>query len=296
MPTHTRTLHAIPTAALLVMFIFTWCGPAPAAGPWVKIVISPLQTEYESDTMVYLTTDSGGTDLEFTWRLVGPGSLQGTGASVVYNPPATLDASSVPIEVTLVVRDKLGREAADAVKFAIIPAVPDAPALSTGTKIALGAGGVALVGGGVALAFLTGDDDSDDGSLPVFGNWEFSGDVLKDTCDFLMPGLPTTAREALNIEQSGSGLTASHQLGNVLQGEWRFTGKLTDNNFQLTSVNPFTGTSGFDCTYSMTAEVNVENIVDNSGIGGLLINVTGVSGCSGSCQGVWPGTWTRVGW
>lgn len=273
-----------------------WPQAALAAAPWVKIGLSPQQTQFPSNVPVLLTTQSGGTDLEFIWRLVGEGRLEGSGQSVAYTAPENLGTSSLVVEVSVIVRDSLGREANDAVRFTVIQADPDRGKLSTGTKVAIGAGAAVAVGGGVALAML-GEDDSDDGTISVFGNWSFSGQVLANTCDYFELGLPAVASESLNIQQNGSGLTGTHQLGNVLKGDWTFTGTVAGKGFTLSGSSPVTETATNGCTYTMSAEIDAGNIQDNAGPGNFRINVTAVSGCvTNSCYAAWPGTWTRTSW
>lgn len=279
---------------LTIICVFSWCEISSAA-PWVKIGISPQKKEFESDTPVFLTTESGGTDLEFTWKLIGPGKIEGSGPAVVYNPPKTLEKSSVSVEITVIVRNSLGQEANDSVQFTVIQAISK-PGMSTTTKIALGVGAAAAVGGGVALA-LSGDDEKDsEGTIPVFGNWDFSGQMSVDTCDFLTLDFSNDATETINIQQSGRDLIASHQIGNILEGNWQFTGRIEEDAFQLSSTDTRTKTSIDGCTYNMSVQIEVENIRNNSGVGHLRVILTAVSGCTGAGHNVWSGTWTRVAW
>jgi hypothetical protein len=140
--------------------------------------------------------------------------------------PAAIEGNSAKAIVTVTAKDKTGREATDSITFTILSnpkpepsAVPEATpeppvaekGMSTGTKVALGAGALALAGGGVALVTLGGDDKGgeDDGIPSLSGTWV--GTIFSD--DSL--GNPFPFNIELVLEQSGDQITGHGNLETV---------------------------------------------------------------------------------
>ncbi len=155
-------------------------GKGYAAGPEVTLVINPKETEiYAGTEKVVITVDASGANLTFTWKLSGPGKLEGEGAAAFYSPPEKIEQTSEFAIVTVTVKEPSGQATIKSVTFTILPgpaktATPapeptptEKKGMSRGTKVALGAGAVAALGGGVALALSGGDDGGDGGDVYV---------------------------------------------------------------------------------------------------------------------------------
>lgn len=258
----------------------------------VHLSMSPHQNTHITGWPVTLEAVSKASNLEYIWRVVGPGSIQGSGAKVTYQSPLTIEQDPSLIEITVIVRDTIGREAYDTITFNLKYGPPPPSGMSTGTKIAIGAGSAALLGGGIWLA--TRDDDDDDTELlDMNGEWVFSGDISADTCWFVDMGYPTSTSERILVHQNGTAITAEHRLGDVLRGNWTFAGSAGSDTFTLAATNPLTET--YDgCTVSLGAGMDAHSVQDRTGNGTMNITANAIEGCSGSCQIVWSGTWERL--
>lgn len=183
------------------------------AAPTVKIVVSPNQTDIEAGSdAIALTAQTSGSNLQYTWMLKGLGELSGTDLpGVFYTPPKTISGSSKTALITVVVKDtKTGQEVTESMTFKIFPATEPTPVtpsgsekqgMSTTTKVALGVGAAALIGGGIALAAKEEEDD------PSFTG-SFRQEFTKTTNDGLTP---MYVRNTFNLQQNGDSITGTHE-------------------------------------------------------------------------------------
>lgn len=188
-----------------------------AAAPTVKIVVSPNQTEILAGSdAIALTAQTTGSNLEYTWMLEGPGELSGSNLpGVFYTPPKTISDDSKAALITVVVKNtETGEEVTESMTFNISPAVvePDGKSdvesepegekkgMSRTTKIAIGAGAAALIGGGIALA-AGGDDEEKE---PFTGT--FNGSLISGTTQ---RGNAYTLMYKFNLEQDGKSITGT---------------------------------------------------------------------------------------
>ncbi len=285
-------IRYIATGMILVFGIFCFEQNGLAQSSQVTLLASPHQTSYRAGGMpITFSVQTSIFDPEVTWKLIGPGELEDNGISAVYTPPKSIDRESIPMTVTAIVRTTVGREESARFTFSLLPALPEVKTgMGTGTKIAIGAVALA-VGGGVALA-MSGDDD-DDELLDVTGEWVFEGTVTADTCSFLDTGFPEDTSERILMHQDNTTLSAEHRLGDVLRGNWAFSGTLHGDVWELAANNPNEETED-GCTYSLGSGMEAHSIDNNKGNGTFNVTINTISGCSGSCQIVWSGVWTRL--
>lgn len=165
-----------------------------AAAPTVKIVVSPNKTDVvASGDPLALTAQASGTNLTYAWTLNGPGKLDNTTLpAVFYLAPERIDGKSAQAVITVTVTDKTGQTVTESITIHILPGkdtpiVTETPietkrGMSTTTKVVLGVGAVAALGGGIALA-VSGDDNNggpfsgefkrEDTSFGADTRWEF---------------------------------------------------------------------------------------------------------------------------
>jgi len=159
---HVERSIAIVVITLYVLVVF---GEGYAADVDVTLVVNPKDTEiYAGSGKIVITADASGENLTFTWKLSGPGKIEGEGAAAFYIPPEKIEQTSEFAIVTVTVKEPSGQATIKSVTFTILPGPPKTttPApeptpmvkegMGTGTKIALGVGAVAALGGGIALA------------------------------------------------------------------------------------------------------------------------------------------------
>lgn len=125
----------------------------------------------------------------------------------------------------------------------------------------------------------------------VAGRWSFSGRQTSDTCQFDF--LSLSATEVVNVEQNGTILTGQHLSGNLLSGNWLFTGSVNGNTFALAASNPLVYVSS-GCDFNLGTGMNVTNIQGTASPGTMNITAQGVRGCFDSCQAMYTGTWTKI--
>lgn len=194
---------------LIVSHITLVFGTGYAAAPTVKLIVNPNKTDVDlGSEPIALTAKASGSNLTYTWELQGPGKIEGEGSAVFYKLPDTIDGESAQALVTVTVTDATGQETTETVTFNILaPEKESAPqpakkGMSKNTKIALGVGGVALLGGGIALA-ASGGGGGDSDSPPFTGSfkWEYT--------DVTSLGNIYTNSWVLNLTQDGNTITGN---------------------------------------------------------------------------------------
>ena len=167
------------------------------------------------------------------------------------------------------------------------------------SKMWWGAACLVVILAGVAAC--SGDGTSTTPSEPsdVAGTWSFAGQRLGDTCEALgywqLQNLtsPTTLTEVLNVTGTGNPLSGQHVSGNLLTGTWQFSGLFINTGFSLAVLTPNVSDVGNGCILQERAEMLVPAIQDNQGLGTFSVSYAGEGTCSGSCQAVWSGIWTK---
>ncbi len=161
-----KLLIALIVIALKITVLF---GEGYVAAQEIMLVVNPKKTEFVVGSgQIVITADAPGTNLTFSWKLEGPGKLEGKGMAVFYKIPEKIEKEA-QTTVSVTVKDKEGQETTATVTFTILPVpTPSSESKSaeqqdmrTTTKIALGAGAVAALGGGIAIVAAGGDGDGD---------------------------------------------------------------------------------------------------------------------------------------
>lgn len=142
--------------------------------------------------------------------------------------------------------------------------------------------------------------DSDSSSNPtgpltitnVAGPWSFSGQITRNTCNL---DAYSTLSGTITFTQSGSSVSTGRvdlSIGRDLNWWFYYAGTVTGNNVILAATNPYVLRSG-NTVIHYGSGIDINNIQNNAGSGSL--NVTGqcIEGCTGSCQTIWTGTWTK---
>ena len=202
---------------LVTLGVFLSFGEGYAA-PTVRLTMNPDKTEFPTGAEpVALTARASGTNLEFTWKLTGPGTIEGTGPSVIYKVPNTISGTSAQVKIKVIVRDATGQETTESVNFKIIAESTTSSAkpkskkgMSKTTKILLGAGAAAAVVGGLALAAGGGDDSSSSGPFTGTFRWEHTGQTTT--------GIQTFWTEIYTLTQNGNAITGNLALSATLPG------------------------------------------------------------------------------
>jgi hypothetical protein len=169
---------------VLAVYMMALVGEGFADDPGIKLVINPSKTDvYLGSGPIALTARVKGKNLEYEWKLLGPGELEGKGSSVFYILPEKIEGDSEQALITVTVKDKTGEEVTESVTFNILPeASSKGTGLSKGAKIGIGVGAAAALGGGIALIAGGGDDDDDDddggsgsgpSTLNIMGSWTY---------------------------------------------------------------------------------------------------------------------------
>lgn len=149
-----------------------------AENPSVRLIINPNKTDVDlGSDPIALTAKATGSNLTYRWELKGPGKIDGEGSAVFYVLPEKIKGKSEQALVTVTVTDAAGQETTETVTFNILAATstktaspqPAKKGMSKTTKIALGVGAAAALGGGIAL--LAGGDDDSDSGINVVGIW-----------------------------------------------------------------------------------------------------------------------------
>jgi hypothetical protein len=161
---------------LIVLHITVLFGESSALDPSViTLVVNPKKTEvYAGSGKIVITVDAPGKNLAFTWKLNGPGELEGKGSAVFYKVPEKVEKPTQTI-ITLRVKDQSEQEVTKILTFTILPtpeptprpgpAAETTPAEKKGTSkttmIVLGAGAVAALGSGIAILAGGSENGSD---------------------------------------------------------------------------------------------------------------------------------------
>jgi hypothetical protein len=226
---------------VIVLYMLMLCGNTSGADLTVKLMLNLEDTTIsEGSDPIALTAVTRGVNVQITWKLVGPGHIEGTGIAVVYIVPDQIKEESADVVITVMAKDETGREVTDAVTLTILPA-PDGQSpsidelgpddisskkgMKTSTKFALGAGAIALVGGGIALAAK--DGNSNDDAVPsLSGIWHGIINFKDDA------GNPLDINIRLSLNQKGKEITGYGDI-EMLAIEF-VTGTYTYPNINLT--------------------------------------------------------------
>ncbi|PIE28669.1 hypothetical protein CSA57_12940 [candidate division KSB3 bacterium] len=130
------------------------------------------------------------------------------------------------------------------------------------------------------------------GPIDAAGVWSFTGQLTKNTCE--LDALSPISGD-ITLTQSGAIVTTGRVDLSVERGSsWFFyyAGTVTGNNVSLSAKDPYVFRRGGMVTH-FGSGIEIQNIQNNTGTGSM--NVTGqcIQGCSGSCQTIWSGSWTR---
>ena len=96
--------------SLLTVVLVVLCGKDVLTAPAVKFVINPNEKEvYLGSGPIVISVISREKNLTFSWKLTGPGKLDGAGSAVFYWPPKKLDGVSQAV-ITVTVTDEAGHQ------------------------------------------------------------------------------------------------------------------------------------------------------------------------------------------
>lgn len=224
-----KQVHMIVAFLLSVTYVFGLCTPGFGAEPAVKLIVNPNKTDVMiGSDPIALTAKASGTNLKYKWSLQGPGAIEGEGSAVFYKLPEKIEGKSAQAVITVTITDDKGQQTTDAFTLNILakeaaaepakkeepkPAPTPAPeqkkGMSTGTKVAIGVGAAALVGGGIAL--LAGGDDEE--SDPFTGT--FVGPTFSDTTNL---GNTCTWNYTFSLQQNGNSITGTIVKNSTLVG------------------------------------------------------------------------------
>ncbi|MBD3306070.1 hypothetical protein GF339_06760 [candidate division KSB3 bacterium] len=152
---------------------------------------------------------------------------------------------------------------------------------------------VVVVGGGCS------DDGSDSPTSPlaastnVTGVWNFAGQLVRNSCE-----LDALSPISGNISLNQSGLTVSTGRVDLIVergSSWYFyyAGTVTGNNVNMSATDPYVLRDGGTVIH-FGSGIDIQNIQNNVGSGSLNITGQCIQGCTGSCQTIWSGTWTKL--
>jgi hypothetical protein len=296
-----KGLNVLIAVTLIVSHMLLLVGNVYAEAPSVRLIANPNKTDiYVGSEPAALTAKASGTGLKFKWELQGPGRIEGTGSAVFYYVPDKIEGESAQALITVTVSDDAGQETTETFTFNILAKDMSTPAaspetekkgMSRTTMIAAGAGaGLALVVGIAALSG-GGDDGDSGGPLSVAGVWKFAGQLTQDACD-IASGSGFTAN--MSFYQSGS-TVSTRQIDLTIGGThmyFTYAGTVTGNNISMAAVDPYV-LQGGGTVIHFGSGIEVQNIKDNSGPGSYNITGSCIQGCSGGCQTIWSGTWTK---
>ena len=136
------------------------------------------------------------------------------------------------------------------------------------------------------------DDSGDSPTMPlvpanVSGVWTFSGQLTKNACDF---DTASSISGDITIYQSGDNVSTGRI--EFLDMDFIYAGTVTGNSLSMAAVDPYIFQSD-GSTRHIGSGISIQNIKDNSGSGSLNLTWKCIQGCTGRCQTVWTGTWTR---
>ncbi len=117
-------LFVVISVGLLLLFRESY------AVPTVKLMVNPsvLDIAVGSESIA-LTARASGSNLQFEWKLLGPGEFEGstTESAVFYKPPDTIEGKSAKAIITIKVTDDKGEDATESVIFNIKQKGDDTP-------------------------------------------------------------------------------------------------------------------------------------------------------------------------
>ena len=149
------------------------------------------------------------------------------------------------------------------------------------------------------LLFVVACSDDGDGGNPisplsanVSGAWTFTGQLTRNECEL---NAYSSINGDIYITQSGSRVSTPRVDLLVEYGEsWFFyyAGTATGSRVSMAATDPYVLRDNGTVIH-FGSGIEMQNINDHSASGSL--NVTGkcIQGCTGSCQTIWTGTWTR---
>lgn len=115
------TLFIVISVGLLLMVNESY------AALTAKLIVNPQQIEIPVGSgLVALTIQATGSNLEFEWKLKGPGNFEGdiTDSAVLYRPPKEIKGESESVRIEVIVRDDQGQETTTSTIFSIVPYPP----------------------------------------------------------------------------------------------------------------------------------------------------------------------------
>lgn len=192
-----RSVRLAIVVVVITSYLLVLCGSGSAAAPTVKLVVDPAITHlYVGTESISLTAEATGSEVTFIWELQGPGKIKGKGAEISYIVPETIKGTSTQATIIVTVTDDAGQETTETVTFDILAKEESLKPAKKGmsTKVILGAGAAALLGGGIALA-VSGSDDGGDDNGPFAGTWK------REWVDQFDSGTPAYYTGTLNLEQ-----------------------------------------------------------------------------------------------
>ncbi len=233
---------------MLAVYMMAMVGEGIAEDLSIKLVVNPSKTDvYLDSDPIALTARVKGKNLEYEWKLLGPGELEGKGSSVFYILPEKIEGDSEQALITVTVKDESGEEVTESVTFNILPKEKSTgKGMSKGTKIGIGVGAAAALGGGIALMAGGGDDDDDDdgdaeynivgawwfergtGDTYGYGNIQFDGSAFNGTYTRIDENINETVRGTYLIEGTNVSMDEPDEIWtgiftglNAIQGTWQ---------------------------------------------------------------------------
>lgn len=238
-----RTYQKLISLVVVISFsVLLLVEKGYAAAPTVKLVISPDTTEVSVGAEpIAIATQASGSNLAYTWELLGPGSIEGEGPAVFYHVPDTLEKDSARAIITVTVIDGEGQQTTETAIFTIRarstqeqPAAsaskvnidlsdlsqgeppadePESKGMSKRTKIIIGGvATAAAIGGGIALLMGGDDEKRDEKSGPFTGT--FRGEFVGQTDS----GETTYDTVTFTLTQSGNAITGTLNISSNLPG------------------------------------------------------------------------------
>ncbi len=150
----------------------------------------------------------------------------------------------------------------------------------------------------VAAALVACGSDDNSPSSPsilstVGGVWRFAGQLTQNACE-LDAYSPVTGDVTIN--QAGSIVNTPVVYLTIERGSrWYFTyaGTVSGSNVSMAAVDPYVFRSGSRVIH-FGSGVDIRNVSNNVGSGTLNVTGSCIQGCTGNCQTIWSGTWTKI--
>ncbi|PIE34275.1 hypothetical protein CSA56_07770 [candidate division KSB3 bacterium] len=130
------------------------------------------------------------------------------------------------------------------------------------------------------------------GPINVAGVWSFTGQLTNNACNL---DAVSPISGDIDLTQSGAIVTTGRVDLSVERGSswfFHYAGTVTGNNVSLSARDPYVFRRDGRVTH-FGSGIDIQNIQNGTGTGSL--NVTGqcIQGCTGSCQTIWSGSWTK---